>query len=170
MTVTAIRGPCSAARCHSLLLLILDHKITSSRAHLGQLSAYNRFSMSANERKRILIVDDSHLMLDMAKEALEMAGYTVLIAQDFSQLAHIQDDRNLDLILMDVQMPELFGDDVAMVLREVRGVKTPIYLLSSLSADELAERADEADIDGYICKRDGIDSLVEKVKKILNDV
>lgn len=125
--------------------------------------------MSATERKRILIVDDSPLMLDMAKEALEIAGYTVLIAQDFSQLAHIQDDRNLDLILMDVQMPELYGDDVAMVLREVRGVRTPIYLLSSLNADELAERADEADIDGYICKRDGIDALVEKVKEILQD-
>ncbi|MEM9491813.1 MAG: response regulator, partial [Myxococcota bacterium] len=112
----------------------------------------------------------SHLMLDMAKEALERAGYTVLIAQDFSQLAHIQEDYNLDLILMDVQMPELYGDDVSMVLREVRGVKTPIYLLSSLNAEELAERADEAGIDGYICKRDGIDALVQRVKKILHDV
>lgn len=126
--------------------------------------------MAATERKRILIVDDSPLMLDMAKEALELAGYTILIAQDFSQLAHIQDDRNLDLILMDVQMPELYGDDVAMVLREVRGVKTPIYLLSSLNAEELAERANEADIDGYICKRDGIDALVERVRQILGDI
>lgn len=126
--------------------------------------------MAATERKRILICDDSHLMLDMAKEALERTGYTVLVAQDFSQLAHIQEDQKLDLILMDVQMPELYGDDVAMVLKEVRGVRTPIYLLSSLSADELAERADEADVDGYICKRDGIDALVQKVKEILNDV
>lgn len=109
------------------------------------------------------------MILDLAKEALEHEGYSVLIAQDFSQLAHIQDGRHLDLILMDVQMPELYGDDVAMVLREVRGVKTPIYLLSSLNADELAERADEAEIDGYICKQDGIDALVTRVKEILQD-
>lgn len=125
--------------------------------------------MAANERKRILICDDSHLMLDMAKEALERSGYIVLVAQDFSQLSNIQEDQNLDLILMDVQMPELYGDDVAMVLKEVRGVRTPIYLLSSLSAEELSERADEADVDGYICKRDGIDALVQTVKEILGD-
>ena len=67
-------------------------------------------------------------------------------------------------------MPELYGDDVAMVLRAARGVETPIYLLSSLSADELAERAHEADIDGYICKRDGIDALVERGTQILRDL
>ena len=126
--------------------------------------------MSApNKRKRILVMDDNDMILDLAKEALEHEGYSVLVAQDFSQLGHIQDGRHLDLILMDVQMPELYGDDVAMVLREVRGVKTPIYLLSSLNADELAERADEADIDGYICKQDGIDALVSRVKEILQD-
>lgn len=122
-----------------------------------------------DERKRILIVDDSPLLLDLAKEALELAGYSVLVAQDFSQLAHFQENGRLDLILMDVQMPELYGDDVAAVLREVRGVKTPIYLLSSLTAEELAKRASEAEIEGYICKRDGIDALVERVTQILDD-
>jgi two-component system alkaline phosphatase synthesis response regulator PhoP len=122
----------------------------------------------AEERKRILIVDDSPLLLDLAKEALERAGYSVLIAQDFSQLASLQEHGRVDLILMDVQMPELYGDDVAAVLREVRGVKTPIYLLSSLTAEELAKRASAADIEGYICKRDGIDALVERVSQILS--
>jgi two-component system, OmpR family, alkaline phosphatase synthesis response regulator PhoP len=126
--------------------------------------------MRVEERKRILIVDDSPLLLDLAKEALELAGYTVLVAQDFSQLASLGEERKIDLILMDVQMPELYGDDVAMVLRAVRGVETPIYLLSSLNAEELAERAHEADIDGYICKRDGIDALVERVAQILQDL
>lgn len=119
------------------------------------------------ERKRILIVDDSPLLLDLAREALERAGFTVLVAQDFGQLGSLQEHGRIDLILMDVQMPELFGDDVAAVLREVRGVKTPIYLLSSLTADELAKRASEAEVEGYICKRDGIDALVERVTRIL---
>jgi DNA-binding response OmpR family regulator len=120
------------------------------------------------ERKRILIVDDSPLLLDLAREALERAGFTVLVTQDFGQLGSLQQHGRIDLILMDVQMPELFGDDVAAVLREVRGVKTPIYLLSSLTADELAKRASEADVEGYICKRDGIDALVERVTRILS--
>jgi two-component system alkaline phosphatase synthesis response regulator PhoP len=119
-------------------------------------------------RKRILIVDDSPLLLDLAKEALERAGFEVLVAQDLGQLAGLPQHASVDLILMDVQMPELFGDDLAAVLREARGVKTPIYLLSSLAADELAQRAREAALEGYICKRDGIDALVERVTQILN--
>ncbi|ACY19246.1 response regulator receiver protein [Haliangium ochraceum DSM 14365] len=126
-------------------------------------------ALMAEERKRILIVDDSPLLLDLAKEALELAGYSVLVAQDFSQIASVQDQGDIDLILMDVQMPELFGDDVAAVLREVRGVQTPIYLFSSLTAEELAKRASEAKIEGYICKRDGIDALVARVSEILGD-
>lgn len=120
------------------------------------------------ERKRILIVDDSPLLLDLAREALERAGFAVLVAQDFTQLGSLQQHGRIDLILMDVQMPELFGDDVAAVLREVRGVKTPIYLLSSLTAEELERRASAAEIEGYICKRDGIDALVERVTRILS--
>ena len=119
-------------------------------------------------RKRILIVDDSLLFLDLAREALGRAGFSVLVAQDFGQLGTLQQHGRIDLILMDVQMPELFGDDVAAVLREVRGVKAPIYLLSSLTADELAKRASEAEVEGYICKRDGIDALVERVTQILS--
>lgn len=119
-------------------------------------------------RKRILIVDDSPLLLDLAKEALERAGFTVLVTEDFRQLGSLQQHGRIDLILMDVQMPELFGDDVAAVLREVRGVKTPIYLLSSLTADELAKRASAADVEGYICKREGIEALVERVTRILS--
>lgn len=119
-------------------------------------------------RKRILIVDDSPLLLDLAKEALERAGFTVLVTEDFRQLGSLQQHGRIDLILMDVQMPELFGDDVAAVLREVRGVQTPIYLLSSLTADELAKRASAADVEGYICKREGIEALVERVTRILS--
>ncbi len=125
--------------------------------------------MPGDERKRILVVDDSPLLLDLAKEALELAGYYVYIAQDFSQLADLEEGRGVDLILMDVHMPELYGDDVAAVLREVRGVETPIYLLSGMDAEELATRAHEADINGYICKSDGIEAIVERVKHILGD-
>ena len=117
--------------------------------------------------KKILLMDDSPLMLDVAKDALEAAGYQVELASSIEALEERAENGELALILMDVQMPELFGDDVAMVLRSVRGVSAPIYLLSNLSPDELAERAAEAGLDGYICKRDGIEVVVEKVKEIL---
>ncbi len=69
---------------------------------------------------------------------------------------------------MDVQMPEAFGDDIAMTLRFAHDVATPIYLLSSLSDHELNERANEAQIDGFISKNIGVERIVEKVRRILD--
>ena len=123
-----------------------------------------------NERpSRVLIVDDSALMLDMAKEALEAAGYSVDVAQVLSQIADEDKLRSFDLILMDVMMPELHGDDVAVILRgEIEGLTAPIYFLSSLGEDELAARANQAGVDGFISKRAGIDALVQRVDEILS--
>jgi response regulator RpfG family c-di-GMP phosphodiesterase len=71
-----------------------------------------------------------------------------------------------DLILMDVQMPELYGDDVANALRAERDVRTPMYLFSTLDDSELERRAREAQIEGYISKQRGMDHLVAEVAKI----
>jgi DNA-binding response OmpR family regulator len=119
-------------------------------------------------RKKILLVDNSALMLETARDVLIVEGYEVVVAHTMAEL-EAEVTSPLDLILIEVQMPELFGDDVAMVLRSVRGITTPIYLLSGLDAEELETRAKDAGIEGYICKREGIDSLVRRVQMILGD-
>lgn len=118
-------------------------------------------------RKTILLMDDSPMVLDLAREALEKSGFEVHTVNAVSELESFTQRRSPDLILMDVQMPEAFGDDVAMVLKLVRGVDAPIYLFSNLDEDELSERAEDAECDGYIWKRSGIDHLVTRVKEIL---
>lgn len=117
-------------------------------------------------RRRVLLVDDSPLFLEIVKTALEDAGYSVLCADSLSEVERLTSARP-DLVLMDVQMPEAFGDDVAMVMRGMRGVKVPIYLLSSLDTDELSRRAAEAEVDGFISKNAGIEHLIERVRDIL---
>jgi len=114
--------------------------------------------------KRILLVDDSPLILATAKHALEEAGFEVATRSTFDELM-TQPIDVYDLILMDVQMPELYGDDVAMVLRE-RGHAMPIYLYSSLDPVDLAERAKAARVDGFISKQD-VSDMVERVREIL---
>ena len=116
--------------------------------------------------KRILIVDDSPVILAASRHALLEAGYDVDTRDGVDELG-AKGTEGFDLILMDVQMPELHGDDVATVLRHKRGVKTPIYLFSMLPEEELRERAREARIDGYICKSAGLDHLVTEVRRIL---
>jgi two-component system alkaline phosphatase synthesis response regulator PhoP len=118
--------------------------------------------------KRILLMDDSEIFLEVTRRALEQAGYEVITANDLETFQQARQQKPADLVLMDVQMPEAFGDDIAMTLRFAHDVDTPIYLLSSLSDQELAERVTEAQIDGFISKNIGIDRIVEQVRRILD--
>lgn len=116
--------------------------------------------------KRILLVDDSALIRASAAQALRSAGFDVTVRAAFDELLEHGID-GFDLILMDVHMPELFGDDVAFTLRGQRGVTTPIYLFSSIEERELAKLAADAGIDGYIAKSAGLDKMVSQVRQIL---
>jgi DNA-binding response OmpR family regulator len=118
--------------------------------------------------KRILLVDDSPLIRAAAQYALEQAGYAVATRATFDELV-TQPLDDFALILMDVQMPELYGDDVAAVLRHERGVGTPIYLFSSLDAAELAQRVAEGRLDGFISKQTDMSGMVQRVREILGD-
>jgi two-component system alkaline phosphatase synthesis response regulator PhoP len=120
--------------------------------------------------KRILLMDDSEIFIAVTRRALEQAGYEVITANDLESFQQARRQKPADLVLMDVQMPEAFGDDIAMTLRFAHDVDTPIFLLSSLSDQELAERANEAQIDGFISKNIGIERIVEQVRRILDPV
>ena len=116
--------------------------------------------------RRVLVVDDSVLLLDIVRNALEAAGFEIATANTMTELEQ-HDPASFDLILMDVHMPEIYGDDVAAVLRHVRGAQARILLLSNLPAEELAVRASEAGLDGYFNKQDGMDALVSRVRELL---
>jgi DNA-binding response OmpR family regulator len=115
--------------------------------------------------RRILLVEDSPVIRAAAVTALADAGF---IVQAHATLESVILDgvEGFDLILMDVQMPDLYGDDVAGVLRRDRGITTPIFLFSNLDFFELAERTEAAGVDGFILKSEGMGHLVERVRGI----
>jgi len=92
--------------------------------------------------RRILVVDDSPIILAAVRHALGEAGYACATCGTFEELER-HDVDGFDLVLMDVQMPELYGDDVAVALRQ-RNVKAPIYLFSTIDEAELEARAKDA--------------------------
>jgi DNA-binding response OmpR family regulator len=119
------------------------------------------------ERKSILVFDDSPMVLALTREALEREGFQVAVAEDLSAFEQQRETFAPDLILLDVQMPEVFGDDVAVTLREWHGVRVPILLVSSLDEDELRTRAAHAEADSYITKAAGMPALIRRCKELL---
>ncbi|HEX3480532.1 MAG TPA: response regulator [Kofleriaceae bacterium] len=124
-------------------------------------------SRPSPERKAILVFDDSPFALALTRAALEAAGFTVAIAVDLSSFERQRVAFDPDLILVDVQMPEAFGDDVASTLRGWHGVQVPILLVSSLDQGELERRAQRAQASGYICKGAGMSELVRRCRELL---
>jgi DNA-binding response OmpR family regulator len=118
--------------------------------------------------KRILVIDDSPLVIEAVRDALEPEGIEVVELDDVTDLdrARVLDD--VDLILLDIQMPARFGDVLAGVMRRRGRIAAPILLLSSLPESELDARARAAGLDGYILKERGVDVLVGEVRAWLD--
>jgi DNA-binding response OmpR family regulator len=116
---------------------------------------------------RILVIDDSPLIVEVVREGLEDDNVDVEGLVELPALDQWKELDRFDLIMIDVQMPAMLGDDVAMALRG-HSVSSPIVLLSSLPEPELAARARDAGADGYISKRRGFDSLIAEVRMWLD--
>lgn len=121
-------------------------------------------------KKRVLVVDDSDIVLAMASEALVSGGYEVLSAVSAAVAdTYIYGDLRPDIIILDVMMPMLDGDKKAKILKAddlVRDI--PILLLSSKSEEELVRLAAESGADGYIRKPFTFRELIEKIEVALN--
>lgn len=114
-------------------------------------------------RRRVLIIDDSPLVVEAVRGALDVDGISVEGLADLTALADTP-LADFHLILIDVQMPTMFGDDVAAVIRHRIRFKAPIVLLSVLPEPELAARVRDAGVDGYIQKQAGMDGVVDEIR------
>jgi two-component system chemotaxis response regulator CheY len=115
----------------------------------------------------ILAVDDSVSMRQMVAATLQTAGHQVITAEDGQAAYAAATTRRIDLVVTDVNMPNMDGITLTRQLRALPGYsKTPILILTTESADRKQEgRA--AGATGWIAKPFDPDQLVAIVKKVL---
>jgi DNA-binding response OmpR family regulator len=118
-------------------------------------------------KPRVLVIDDSQMILEMVSAALSAEGYEVVTAIDLSEFDRATQRFVPDLVILDVQMPEAFGDELGETMREVRSVKAPMLLFSNLADHELEARAGAAGLSGFVPKRLGIRALLERVRGLV---
>jgi CheY-like chemotaxis protein len=112
-------------------------------------------------------LDDSQVLVELTTKSLSAVGVEAKGALDLSELDQALAGHPFDLILVDVKMPEAFGDDVLDFLRVQRQVRSKLVLYSDLPESELAEKARNCAADGYICKARGLESAVADVLRML---
>ena len=102
-------------------------------------------------RMRVLIVEDNAMNVEFFQDTLEAAGHVVVVERDGRRgLARAVADP-FDVILLDIQMPQLDGAAVCRELR-VAGVSTPILAVSAAAMPEQIARGKAAGFDEYLTK------------------
>ncbi len=122
-----------------------------------------------SSQQRILVVDDSKLILRLGRRALEKAGYAVETVTTPDEVrASLQNHGTPDLLLVDINMPEMAGDDLVRMIRgEMGSSRVPVVLFSDIKEEELARRAEASGATTFISKHWGLDRLVTDVQRIL---
>lgn len=116
---------------------------------------------------KILIVDDQKSNIRLLEQTLKRAGYAdVVSTTEPRTVAALHQQHHFDLMLLDLQMPELNGFEVMEQLQEARRAN-PVSILV-LSADSTQMPAVfEAGADSFLCKPFRLPDVVERVQLML---
>jgi CheY-like chemotaxis protein len=122
-------------------------------------------------KKRILLLDDSTITLELEKALLEERGYEVAAAANLLEFQAELDQFQPEIILTDLMMPDISGKDIVRVLKQdFHTEQIPIILFSSKPDEELAEIAEQAGADGFLSKSHGIEKLGDMVDELVDSI
>jgi two-component system, sensor histidine kinase and response regulator len=104
---------------------------------------------------RILLAEDNVINQKLASRILENCGHSVTIVKNGQELLTALDEQTFDVILMDIQMPEMGGFEATAEIRKREfgsGVHIPIVAMTAHAMQGDRERCLDAGMDDYICK------------------
>jgi len=119
-----------------------------------------------DSRQQILCLDDDPMILNILKHILEVEGYKVFTASNCSAIHNYLFENKINLLVTDVQMPDLSGPKVCKMLKSsLKELK--IVLFSNIPERELEKLSEESKADGWISKNTTPDKWVEQIKSFL---
>lgn len=121
---------------------------------------------SVKEPTKILCLDDSEMILHIMKHILESNGYTVFTANNSSAVHEYLFKEGVELLVTDVQMPDLPGTKVCRMLKKSLP-ELKVVLFSNLPEKDLEKMSTESNADGWISKNAKPKEWLEKINEIL---
>jgi two-component system, OmpR family, response regulator MprA len=122
-------------------------------------------TLAPAQTARILVVDDDPRMLSMMRRVLEVDGYVVVLAGDGYAAIETLRREPIDLVILDVMMPDLDGFEVCRIVR--RESLVPVLMLTA--RDEGVDKVTGLDCgaDDYVIKPFDADELMARVRALL---
>src|SRR3954469_16985005 len=113
----------------------------------------------------ILIVDDNVSFRSQAARLCQKEGFSTIEAGGVSDLAHVLTTATPDLVLIDIELPQIPGHRLGALIRSRHHV--PIVLVSALSEERVRRLFEASDADGWISKPLTRDKLVGAVTRFV---
>ena len=118
--------------------------------------------------KVILVIDDSSVTLHFLSELLKGKGYRVHTARNGKQAICTLENNIIDLVLLDLMMPQMNGFEVLQYIKSIPGLdEIPVLVVSACSDQDSIDKAINMGASGYFVKPLIIEDLLAKVDHML---
>ncbi len=168
MMLTSDRLPESVARCeqigvHDYLVKPIGQweleaalrRVTAAPSGSGAATSLRKEVSGSSRQLRVLVAEDSLVNQKLAAALVEKLGHEAVIANNGKEALAAWESQSFDLILMDVQMPEMDGLDATRAIRrreQPRGTHVPIVAVTAHVLPEDQEKCQRAGMDEYLGK------------------
>ncbi len=116
--------------------------------------------------KTVLVVEDNDLNMKLFHDVLEAGGYSVLQAKDGMEGWRLAREQRPDLILMDIQLPEVSGLEVTKWLKADETLKSiPVIAITAFAMAGDEEKIREGGCDAYIVKPISIPDFLRAIER-----
>jgi two-component system cell cycle response regulator DivK len=118
--------------------------------------------------KTVLIVEDNELNMKLFHDLLEAHGYNTLETKDGREALKIAREHHPDLILMDIQLPEVSGLEVTKWIKEDETLRNiPVIAVTAFAMKGDEEKIREGGCEAYLAKPISVANFLETVEKFI---
>lgn len=118
---------------------------------------------------KVLIVEDNELNMKLFHDLLEAHGINTVQTKDGHNVLQLARDEKPDLILMDIQLPEVSGLDVTRWLKDDEELKSiPVIAITAFAMKGDEQKIREGGCEDYISKPISVMKFLETVRRYLN--
>ena len=164
-----ITKPIRQSDLHAVLTTVLGDRPQESGA-IGLVTRHSLREVGTSKNLSILLAEDNLVNQRLAVRLLEKQGHKVTLAMNGKEALALLDQQAYDLVLMDVQMPELDGFEATAVIRGKEKSTGAHQLIVAMTAHAMKgdrDRCLAAGMDGYISKPVRIEELLRTIDEVL---
>jgi DNA-binding response OmpR family regulator len=149
-----------------VLLMEAVRKMDENRGAQAQAAATEATRNSSGHK--LLVIDDSVMLLSFVKEILEEKGYSIVTAENGEDGLRLCAQESPDLVLLDFVLPDMKGDEVCRrLLGQEATAKVPVVYVSGFGSDLSAHREELPNIIGVLNKPFTSEALISAVEEYL---